>query len=104
MLVAEERDFPRRDDEPDTVGGDRGAEPREPTRPLDEHATDEALAVDTVVVPERGRWVVEIVVIFADGVVRKRIDSYATRRRAEISAQLIKRAAERDIGGGPIHG
>jgi hypothetical protein len=37
-------------------------------------------------------------------VVRKRIDTHATRARAELSANLIKRAAaERDIRG-PIHG
>lgn len=36
-------------------------------------STDEALDVQTVVVEERGRWAVEIVVVFADGVVRKRM-------------------------------
>ena len=66
-------------------------------------STDEALDVQTVVVEERGRWAVEIVVVFADGVVRKRIDTHSTRARAELSANLIKRAAERDIRG-PIHG
>ncbi|MBU3687545.1 MAG: hypothetical protein FGM25_14265 [Mycobacterium sp.] len=66
-------------------------------------STDEALDVQTVVVEERGRWAVEIVVVFADGVVRKRIDTHATRARAELSANLIKRAAERDIGG-PVNG
>jgi len=66
-------------------------------------STDEALDVETVVVEERGRWAVEIVVVFADGVVRKRIDTHATRARAELSASLIKRAAERDIAG-PVNG
>ena len=66
-------------------------------------STDEALDVQTVVVEERGRWAVEIVVVFADGVVRKRIDTHATRARAELSAGLIKRAAERDIAG-PVNG
>lgn len=66
-------------------------------------STDEALDVETVVVEERGRWAVEIVVVFADGVVRKRIDTHATRARAELSANLIKRAAERDIAG-PVNG
>ncbi|MFM8601624.1 MAG: hypothetical protein ACKODP_06060 [Actinomycetota bacterium] len=66
-------------------------------------STDEALDVQTVVVEERGRWAVEIVVVFADGVVRKRIDTHATRARAELSANLIKRAAERDIAG-PVNG
>ena len=66
-------------------------------------STDEALDVETVVGEERGRWAVEIVVVFADGVVRKRIDTHATRARAELSASLIKRAAERDIAG-PVNG
>ncbi len=62
-------------------------------------SADDATDVQTVVVPDRGRWAVEIIVVFADGVVRKRIDSHATKARAEISASLIKRAAERDIRG-----
>ena len=66
-------------------------------------SADTALDVATVVVEESGRWVVEIVVVFADGVVRKRINSHATRARAELAADLIRRAAERDIGG-PVHG
>jgi hypothetical protein len=57
-------------------------------------SADQALDVHTVVVPERGRWAVEIVVVFADGVVRKRINTH----------DLIRRAAERDIGGGPPNG
>lgn len=65
---------------------------------------DEAHDVQTVVVEERGRWAVEIVVVFADGVVRKRINTHATKARAELAADLIKRAAERDIGPGPING
>ncbi len=59
--------------------------------------------MQTVVVEERGRWAVDIVVVSADGVVRKRIDTHNTKARAELSARLIKRAAERDIRG-PIHG
>ncbi len=50
-----------------------------------------------MVVEERGRWAVDIVVVFADGVVRKRINTHRTKPRAELSANLIKRAAERDI-------
>lgn len=61
-------------------------------------SADEAQAVYTVVVAERGQFAVDIVVVFADGVVRKRIGTHRTRRRAEIAANLIKRAAERDIG------
>jgi hypothetical protein len=66
-------------------------------------SADAAVNVATVVVEERGRWVVEIIVVFADGVVRKRINDHATKARAELAADLIRRAAERDIGG-PVHG
>ncbi|GAA2809488.1 hypothetical protein GCM10010533_54890 [Mycolicibacterium pallens] len=78
-------------------------EPRPKTTPRNDSSTDEALDVQTVVVEERGRWAVDIVVVSADGVVRKRIDTHNTKARAELSARLIKRAAERDIRG-PIHG
>ncbi len=75
-----------------------------PKTGISEHTSaDEALGVQTVVVPERGRWAVDIVVVFADGVVRKRIDTHATQARAELSARLIKRAAERDLRG-PLNG
>lgn len=76
----------------------------EEIRPKAETSADEALDVATVVVEERGRWAVDIVVVFADGVVRKRIDTHATKARADIAADLIRRAANRDIGGGPPHG
>lgn len=69
-----------------------------------ETSADEAHDVQTVVVEERGRWAVDIIVVFADGVVRKRIDTHATRARAELAADLIRRAANRDIGGGPLRG
>ena len=69
-----------------------------------ETSADEALDVQTVVVEERGRWAVDIVVVFADGVVRKRIDTHATKARAELAADLIRRTADRDIGGGPLRG
>ncbi len=62
-----------------------------------------AESVETVIELDRGRWAVDIVVVFPDGVVRHRIDTFATRARAELSAGLIKRAAERDLGG-PLHG
>lgn len=78
-------------------------EPRPKTTVQMDSSTDEALDVQTVVVEERGRWAVDIVVVFADGVVRRRIDTHNTKARAELSARLIKRAAERDIRG-PIHG
>ncbi|BBX06962.1 hypothetical protein MAIC_17650 [Mycolicibacterium aichiense] len=78
-------------------------EPRPKTTVRKDSSSDEAVDVQTVVVEERGRWAVDIVVVFADGVVRKRIDTHHTKARAELSARLIKRAAERDIRG-PIHG
>jgi hypothetical protein len=80
------------------VTGENEGEP-EQRRPNNYYAD----SVETVVFPERGRWVVEVVVMFADGVVRHRIDSFATKRRAELSAGLIKRAAERDLRG-PLNG
>lgn len=76
---------------------------RPPTVARADSSADEALDVQTVVVEECGRWAVEIIVVFADGVVRRRIDTHATKRRAELSAGLIKRAAERNIRG-PLHG
>jgi len=64
---------------------------------------DEAIAVDTFVSEEAGRWKVEIVVIFPDEAVRRTVNHYRTRRHAEIAASWIKRAAQRDIQG-PLHG
>ena len=64
---------------------------------------DAAIAVDTVVSEERGRWYVEIVVVFADEALRRRVGGYRSRRHAEIAAQWIRRGAERDIEG-PVHG
>lgn len=86
-----------------TVGGQQEEPERPPTVVRADSSDDEALDVQTVVVEESGRWAVEIVVVFADGVVRRRIDTHHTKRRAEISAALIKRAAERNIRG-PING
>lgn len=62
-----------------------------------------AVGVETVIVPERGQWAVDIVVIFPDGVVRRRIATYRTETLARISAHCIRRGAERDITG-PVHG
>lgn len=64
-----------------------------------EGSADVAHTVETVVVAEHGHFAVDIVVVFADGVVRKRIGTYRTRGRAELAASLIKRAAERDPRG-----
>lgn len=88
----------------DDAGGDSaGDRERRPTARRADSSADDALAVDTVVTEERGRWAVDIVVVFADGVVRKRIDTHPTRARAELSARMITRAAERDIRG-PLNG
>lgn len=72
---------------------------RPKTTPRADSSTDDALDVQTFVVEDRGRWAVDIVVVFADGVVRSRVETHATKARAELSANLIKRAAERDIDG-----
>jgi hypothetical protein len=66
-------------------------------------SAERATAVETVVVPERGQWAVDIVVFFPDEVVRRRIATYRTEALARISANCIRRAAERDIPG-PLNG
>ena len=73
--------------------------------PDDEPRSSRAQAhdVETSVVEERGQWHVEIIVVFEDEVVRRRVGTYFTERRAQIAADLIKRTAQRDISG-PIHG
>ncbi len=58
-----------------------------------------ALGVETVVVPERGQWAVDIVVIMEDGIVRRRISTYRTEALARISATCIRRGAEREVAG-----
>lgn len=63
----------------------------------------EPIAVETYVTEQRGRWVVEIVVVFSDEVVRRTINDYPSRRQADIAASWIKRASQRDIEG-PVHG
>ena len=59
--------------------------------------------VETVIIEDHGQWAVDIIVINDDGVIRKRIATYRTEKRARISADLIRRAADRDIAG-PING
>ena len=51
---------------------------RPPTAVRAGSSAETAHAVDTVVVEERGHYAVDIVVVFADGVVRKRIDTHRT--------------------------
>ncbi|WP_233213411.1 hypothetical protein [Mycobacterium hubeiense] len=99
--MAEQPDIdPHTNDQGDSAA-DEPILPR--TQRGEDSSADDALSVDTVVVEERGRWAVGIVVVFADGIVRKRIDSHPTKARAELSARMIKRAAERDIRG-PLNG
>lgn len=101
-MVAERPDIdPTSSDDGRDAAGDDAA--LRPTKQRADSSADEALSVDTVVTEERGRWAVDIVVVFADGVVHKRIDTHPTRARAELSARMIKRAAERDIRG-PLNG
>ena len=49
------------------------------------------------VVLENGQWAVYLTVIFDDGVVRRRIQHYRTRRLAEIAAEWCQRSANRDF-------
>ena len=59
--------------------------------------------METYVERRNGQWEVDIVVIFEDGAVRKMVNTFRTERRAQIAAEWIKRAAQRDIAG-PING
>lgn len=54
--------------------------------------------VSTEVLEESGRFVVVIDVVFADGAVRHRLNSYHTRARAELAARIVHATAERDHG------
>jgi len=101
-MVAEQPDIdPHTNHHGDGAADEPSIRPR--TRRREDSAADEALSVDTVVSEERGRWAVDIVVVFADGIVRKRVDTHPTKSRAELSARMIKLAAERDIRG-PLKG
>ncbi len=60
---------------------------------------DRALAVETIVERRKGQWEVDIVVTFIDGIVREHVNTFRTERRAQIAADWIKRAAQRDIWG-----
>jgi len=102
LIMADRSDTQAHSDDND--GDQSDGTPTPPrTQQRKDSSADEALAVETVVVPERGRWAVDIIVVFADGIVRKRIDTHPTKARAELSARMIKRAAERDIRG-PLNG
>jgi hypothetical protein len=58
--------------------------------------TDEAPLVSTDVVEEHGRFTVVLDVVFDDGAVRHRLQSYHTRARAELAARIVRATAERD--------
>lgn len=102
LIMADRSDIQAHSDDDEGDQNDGASTPRR-TRRRQDSTADDALSVDTVVVPERGRWAVDIIVVFADGIVRKRIDTHPTQARAELSARMIKRAAERDIRG-PLNG
>lgn len=63
---------------------------------------DEALAVQTIVEPERGQWVVYVEVTFWDSIQRHRIGVYRTERLATIAADIIRRTADRDLPRPPM--
>jgi len=52
--------------------------------------------VSTDVIEERGRYTVVMDVVFHDGVVHHRLGSYYTRARAEATARMFYRTAERE--------
>ena len=54
---------------------------------------ENAVSAETFVEERSGRWYVSIAVLFDDGIVRKEINSYRSRREAEIAADHIKRTA-----------
>ena len=49
------------------------------------------------IVEEAGRWVLYLDVVFADGAVRHRVQTYHTRAQAEVAARYVHAAAERDL-------
>lgn len=52
--------------------------------------------VSTEVVEEHGRFVVVLTVVFDDGAVQHRLQSYHTRTKAELAARIVRATAERD--------
>lgn len=94
---------PRHRRETEPTEEDRAAARREwrTAEPTGQH---EAYEVETVIVPDHGQWAVDVVVVFEDEVVRRRIQTYRTENLARISADLIKRTARRELPGGPING
>ncbi|MBL8093072.1 MAG: hypothetical protein JNL73_02805 [Anaerolineales bacterium] len=68
----------------------------EPARPA-----GDAITAQAFVVRERGEWVVVLDVFYWDEVIRHRIQTYPTRRQAEVAAHWIERSARRDLSAGP---
>jgi len=54
--------------------------------------------VSTDVLEEHGRFTVVLDVVFPDGAIRHRLQSYHTRARAELAARIMRATAERDHG------
>ena len=52
--------------------------------------------VSTDVIEENGRFTVVIDVVFSDGAVRHRLQSYHTRAKAELAAKIMRSTADRD--------
>lgn len=71
---------------------------------------DRALGVRATLEPERGRWVVYLDVSFWNEgsedqpikTVRRRIETYATKERAELAASFMVRAAAREQAHPPL--
>jgi hypothetical protein len=87
-------------DEPEEQEPDASEEPpRWPPAhwPQEQVPGEQALGVETVVVEHDGQWAVDIVVVFPDSVVRRRVSTHRSRRLAELSADYIRRAAEREL-------
>ena len=54
--------------------------------------------VTTEVVEDHGRFTVMLEVVFLDGAVRHRMQTYHTRSRAELAARIMRSTANRDHG------
>jgi hypothetical protein len=52
--------------------------------------------VSTSVIEEAGRFVVVLDVVFPDGAVRHRLQTYHSRSRALLAADFFRRTADRD--------
>ena len=64
--------------------------------PYDGPPDESSTVLGAEVTTDRDGWWVELVVGFADDVVRNRIGPYLTQRQAAVAADLIRRAAGRE--------